>query len=207
MEKDEIKVIAKVSSPFFEKFGIPRQSGLAESVESKIVFEKEFSNPDAFRGIEGPKLGGNKRMGVFATRSPFRPNNLALSSVKFLRLEKEKDGRISLVVTGADLMNGTPVYDVKPYLPYADSHPQAVGGFSDGISKEKLNVVFEAEFPPSFPEKLKAGLSESLSFDPRPGYRHGGERIYYMIFSDYEIAFVVDGKTLTVKEITEKISR
>ncbi|MDO4379370.1 MAG: tRNA (N6-threonylcarbamoyladenosine(37)-N6)-methyltransferase TrmO [Clostridia bacterium] len=231
MEKDEIKVIAKVSSPFFEKFGIPRQSGLAESVESKIVFEKEFSVPEAFRGIEGfshlwviwkfsevkehsfsptvrpPKLGGNKRMGVFATRSPFRPNNLALSSVKFLRLEREKDGRISLVVTGADLMNGTPVYDVKPYLPYADSHPQAVGGFSDGVSKEKLNVVFEAEFPPSFPEKLKAGLSESLSFDPRPGYQHGCGRIYYMIFSDYEIAFVVDGKTLTVKGITEKISR
>lgn len=227
MEKDEIRVIARVRSPFFEKFGIPRQSGLAESVESKIVFEKEFSNPDAFRGIEGfshlwliwkfsevknhsflptvrpPKLGGNKRMGVFATRSPFRPNNLALSSVKLIRLEKEKDGRIALVVSGADLMNNTPVYDVKPYLPYADSHPDALGGFADGISKERLRVVFEAELPSSFPQRLKNGLVQSLSLDPRPGYQNESERIYYMMFSDYEIAFTVNEKTLTVKNVTE----
>ncbi len=228
METDEIKVIAKVRSPFCEKFGIPRQSGLAESVESKIVFEKEYSVPEAFRGIEGfshlwviwkfsevkehcfsptvrpPKLGGNKRMGVFSTRSPFRPNNLALSSVKFLRLEKENDGCISLVVSGADLMNGTPVYDVKPYLPYVDSHPDAVGGFADGVSKERLDVRFEAEFPLSFPKGLKDGLAESLSFDPRPGYQTENERIYYMMFSDYEIAFTVNEKTLTVKKVTEK---
>lgn len=228
MEKDEIKVIAVVSSPFSEKFGIPRQSGLAESIESKIVFEKEFSNPDAFRGIEGfshlwiiwkfskvenrsfsptvrpPKLGGNRRMGVFATRSPFRPNNLALSCVKFLRIERERDGRISLVVSGADLMDKTPVYDVKPYLPYVDSHPDALGGFSDEVSKEKLAVVFEAELPRSFPDELKKGLEESLSFDPRPGYQNESGRIYYMMFSDYEIAFTVFEKTLTVKKVTEK---
>ena len=228
MEKDEIKVIAVVSSPFSEKFGIPRQSGLAESIESKIVFEKEFSNPDAFRGIEGfshlwiiwkfskvenrsfsptvrpPKLGGNRRMGVFATRSPFRPNNLALSCVKFIRIERERDGRISLVVSGADLMDKTPVYDVKPYLPYVDSHPDALGGFSDEVSKEKLAVVFEAELPRSFPDELKKGLEESLSFDPRPGYQNESGRIYYMMFSDYEIAFTVFEKTLTVKKVTEK---
>ena len=228
MEKDEIAVIAHIRSPFSEKFGIPRQSGLAESTLSRVVFEKEFSVPEAFRGLEGfshlwliwkfsgvkersfsptvrpPKLGGNRRMGVFATRSPFRPNNLALSCVRLEKIEKEKDGRMVLTVSGADLMDGTPVYDVKPYLPYTDSRPGAAGGFAGEVLENRLTVNFDCELPASFPQELLPGLSEALSCDPRPGYQNKKERIYYMMFSDYEIAFTVENEALTVCKVTEK---
>lgn len=227
MEKDNITVIAKISSPFSEKFGIPRQSGLAENIESKIVFEKEFSNPEAFRGIEGfshlwviwkfsevenhsfsptvrpPKLGGNKRVGVFATRSPFRPNNLALSCVKFERIEKEKDGRIALVVSGADLMDKTPIYDVKPYLPYTDAHPNAESGFAGEVFAPALAVVFETEIPQSLSPELLKGLTQALSFDPRPGYQNESDRVYYMMFAEFEIAFCVDNGVVKVKAIRQ----
>lgn len=231
MEKDEIQVIAHVRSPFSEKFGIPRQSGLAQNTISKVVFEKEFSVPEAFRGLEGfshlwliwkfsevenrtfsptvrpPKLGGNRRIGVFATRSPFRPNNLALSCVKLEKIEKEKDGRISLSVSGADLMNNTPVYDVKPYLPYTDSHAEAACGFAENLAEKRLRVEFESEsLLSSFPKELLPGLVEALSCDPRPGYQNEKERIYYMMFSGYEFAFTVDGEILTVRKATEKQS-
>ncbi len=230
MEKDEIQVIAHIRSPFSEKFGIPRQSGLSKSTVSKVVFEKEFSALEAFRGLDGfshlwliwkfsdvqnrsfsptvrpPKLGGNRRMGVFATRSPFRPNNLALSCVKLEKIEREKDGRISLSVSGADLMDNTPIYDVKPYLPYTDSHPEAIGGFAQELVQKKLNVEFRCELPFSFPKELLPGLIEALSFDPRPGYQNEKERMYYMMFSGFEIAFTVEDAVLTVCNVTEKQS-
>lgn len=228
MEKDEIAVIARVRSPFSEKFGIPRQSGLAKSTLSRVVFEKEFSVPEAFRGLEGfshlwliwkfsgikersfsptvrpPKLGGNRRVGVFATRSPFRPNNLALSCVKLEKIERDNDGHMVLIVSGADLMDNTPVYDVKPYLPYADSYPEAKGGFASELSGKRLDVEFSCEPPEHFLPELLPGLKESLSCDPRPGYQDENERVYYMMFSGFEIAFTVEGSVLTVCNIAEK---
>lgn len=225
---DELTVIAHISSPFSEKFGIPRQSGLAEDIFSKIVFVPPFGTPEAFRGIEGyshlwliwkfseirdrsffptvrpPKLGGNKRVGVFATRSPFRPNNLALSCVKLERVEKDEHGSICLVVSGADLMDKTPIYDIKPYLPYTDSHPEALSGFSKGAGECELEIDFREELLSLLPSELQNGAISVLRQDPRPGYQNEPERIYYLMFSEYEIAFTVDGKKLTVKSVEKK---
>ncbi len=227
MENVNIQVIARMRSDFSEKFGIPRQSSLIEDLRSTIVFEPEFRNADALRGIEGyshlwliwqfseavrtgwsptvrpPRLGGNTRMGVFATRSPFRPNNLGLSSVKLLGVEHTENLGTVLHVGGADLLDGTPIFDIKPYIPYADSHPEATGGFTDTAGDFLLAV----DFPPALLEKLPENKREAavgvLSHDPRPSYQKDPERIYGLNFAGFDIRFQVKEKTLTVLEVNE----
>ena len=219
-----IRPIAHIESDFPEKFGIPRQAGIAEACQARLIFEEGFRDPEALRGIEGfshlwliwqfsenlrqdfsptvrpPRLGGNRRMGVFATRSPFRPNALGLSCVRLLRLEKTADRGVTLIVGGADLMDGTPVFDIKPYIPYADAHPDALGGFAPD-SGEKLTVGFlrgqEEKIPP---DKLKA-LRQVLENDPRPRYQSDPERVYGMGFAGFEVKFRVSGEELTVTEV------
>ncbi len=220
-----MKIIAHIYTDFPEKFGIPRQSGLIEELEGKIVFMPEYRNPEALRGIEDfshiwllwefseavreewkptvrpPLLGGNKRMGVFATRSPFRPNSIGLSSVKLDRVEMtEKEGTV-LYVKGADLMNGTPIYDIKPYLPYADSHPDAVGGFTETLSERQLEVDFPEELLKKVPEEKRNALIKVLACDPRPSYQNDRERVYGLPFGGVEVKFRVNGKVLTVVSI------
>lgn len=216
-----MKIIARVRSPFPEKFGIPRQSGLSE-IPAKIVFEPEYRVPEAFRGLDGfshiwiiwgfsetehsgwtptvrpPKLGGNKRVGVFATRSPFRPNPIGLSSVRLERIDYEDSESPVLYISGADIMDGTPVYDIKPYLAYTDCHADAAGGFALQDKQGALDVVFGEGTLEKIPQELRKGLAEILSQDPRPGYQHSSERVYIMDFGGTEIKFTVDGKTLTV---------
>ncbi len=220
-----IRVIAHIRNDYTEKFGIPRQSGLVDAVPSRIVFEPEYRNPDAFRGLDGyshlwliwqfskaeretwsptvrpPRLGGNKRMGVFATRSPFRPNPLGLSSVKLLRIDLHTSEGPVLHVTGADLLNGTPIYDIKPYLAYTDSHPDAIGGFAKGPGEGALTVLISEELKARIPSHLLEGVLALLREDPRPGYQHDPERVYMMAFGGIEIHFTVDSETLTVKHV------
>lgn len=221
----EMKIIARIESDFTEKFGIPRQSGLVDSLVSKIVFEKEYRVPEAFRGLEDfshiwiiwqfseavredwsptvrpPRLGGNKRMGVFATRSPFRPNSIGLSSVRLLKIDFDCPEAPVLYVSGADMMNGTPIFDIKPYLPYTDSHPEASGGFA----LQQKEGVLEVEFPPELLEKvlpeLRNGLIEVLAQDPRPQYQNSPERVYTFDFAEYSVSFTVCDNTLYVSEI------
>ena len=213
-----MKTIAKIHTDFPTKFGIPRQSGLVEELKGRIVFEPEFHSPDAIRGLDGfshiwllwkfntpaenqsltvrpPKLGGNTRMGVFATRSPFRPNNIGLSCVRLDRI----DGT-DLIVSGADLMDGTELVDIKPYIPYADCHPDAVGGFSKDGS-ERLKVVIPDSLLSVFPESKQSALIKVLELDPRPQYQNDPERIYGFNFAGFEIRFTVDNGTLFVKEL------
>lgn len=222
-----MKIIARIHSPFPEKFGIPRQSGLALTI-SEIVFEPEYRNPDALRGIEGfshlwliwefseavreewsptvrpPKLGGNTRMGVFATRSPFRPNPIGLSSVKLLDVDYScKNGPV-LCVMGADLMDGTPIYDIKPYLPYTDSHPDATGGFSLKGGEGLLTVDIPRVLLEKVPEKLREGLFGVLENDPRPGYSEDGSRVYTLSYGENEVAFTVSENILTVHDIYKR---
>ena len=220
-----MKVIARIHSDFPEKFGIPRQSGLVPALRAKIVFEPEYRNPDALRGIEGfshlwliwqfsaavrdiwsptvrpPRLGGNERVGVFATRSPFRPNAIGLSCVKLEGVRHEDGLGDVLIVSGADLMDGTPIFDIKPYLPYTDSHPDAVGGFTDGLESRCLRV----ECPPRLLERIPAdgreGLLGVLAGDPRPRYQEDPQRVYGMGFAGQNVRFTVDGETLTVHSI------
>jgi len=223
--KNELRVIAHIKTDFNTKFGIPRQSGLID-LESLIVFTPEFRNDDALRGIEAfshlwliwefskarrddwsptvrpPRLGGNKRVGVFATRSPFRPNSIGLSSVKLLGLEKTENGT-ALRVSGADLMNGTPIYDIKPYLPYTDCHPDAVGGFADEKLKDALEVNFSEELLIKIPEGKRSALIELLSEDPRPHYITDDKRVYGFEFANFEIKFKVTQNLLTVCEVVE----
>lgn len=227
METFPVKVIAKIENDFTEKFGIPRQSGLSDSMVSRIVFEPEYRNDDALRGIEGfshlwliwqfsqairedwsptvrpPRLGGNTRLGVFATRSPFRPNPLGLSSVKLLGTEKTEKGTV-LLVAGADLMNGTPIFDIKPYIPYCDSHKDATGGFTDTAGDFLLQVDFPEEHLSKLPKEKQAGLLEVLSHDPRPSYQNDPDRIYGLTFGAWDIRFTVKDNTLRVQEVTEK---
>lgn len=223
-----MKIIAKIHNDFKEKFGIPRQSGLCAEVKSRIVFESEYRNPDALRGIEGyshlwllwqfsqsvrrdwsptvrpPRLGGNKRMGVFATRSPFRPNPIGLSSVKLEGVEQtEKEGAV-LIVSGADLLDGTPIYDIKPYLAYTDSHPDAIGGFADPVREYALKVDICKELLAKIHISKQETIIKILEQDPRPSYQEDPEREYGMVFGDYEIFFKVDGDTLTVTRIEFK---
>ncbi len=222
----EIRPIAYIYNDFNEKFGVPRQSGLAPDVKSVIVFEKPYRNREALRGIDGyshlwliwkfsesdgkwsptvrpPRLGGNKRVGVFATRSPFRPNNLGLSSVVLESVEHtEKDGDV-LVVSGADLMNGTPIFDIKPYVAYSDSHPNAVCGFADTFSSYALNVACDEEIMTKIPESKRNGLIEILRCDPRPSYQNDPDRVYVLTYADFEVKFSVSEDLLTVKEIEE----
>ncbi|MBP3323935.1 MAG: tRNA (N6-threonylcarbamoyladenosine(37)-N6)-methyltransferase TrmO [Clostridia bacterium] len=222
---DNMKVIAKIYTDFKEKFGIPRQSGLVSTLESRIVFEPKYRNSDALRGIEEyshlwilwkfsevpenekfnptvrpPRLGGNKKMGVFATRSPYRPNPIGLSSVKLLRLEETDEGTV-LIVSGADMLNGTPIYDIKPYLPYTDIHSDAVGGFADEKLSYKLEVEFPEELLIKIPESKREGLIELLSEDPRPSYIEDSERVYGFNFSEFEIKFKVKENKLKVTAV------
>lgn len=220
-----IQAIAHMRSDFPTKFGIPRQSGLVEQLRSTIVFEPEYRNPDALRGIEDyshlwliwqfsqavrqgwsptvrpPRLGGNTRMGVFATRSPFRPNNLGLSSVRLLGVEHTEQYGTVLHVGGADLMDGTPIFDIKPYIPYGDCHPDATGGFTD----QAKDFLLEVDFPPALLEKLPEGKREAalgvLSHDPRPSYQRDPDRIYGLTFAGFDIRFTVRENNLTVVEV------
>ena len=225
-EKDlpPLRVIARMESDFPDKFGIPRQSGLT-SLTSRIVFEPEFRDPNALRGIEGwshlwilwifseavrpgwsptvrpPRLGGNERVGVFATRSPFRPNNIGLSSVKLERVEHTENEGDVLIVSGADLMDGTPIIDRKPYVPYADAHPEASGGFAAEKFGKKLKVVFPEELLSRVEPGKREGLKDLLAEDPRPAVQDDPERVYGMRFSDVEIKFVVSDGVLTVVDV------
>lgn len=218
----EMKVIARIHTPFKTKFGIPRQSGVAAEVKSEIVFEPEYRSADAVRGLEGfshiwliwcfseavsdkwsptvrpPRLGGNTRMGVFATRSPFRPNPIGLSSVELERIEYTDHGPV-LHVRGADLMDGTPIFDIKPYVAYADSHPEAKSGFTDTVQFEKLRV----ELPDGLAEALPEGLMEVLENDPRPRYHDDPERVYGMEYGGKEVKFRVSGRTLRLIGLTD----
>ena len=227
MENVTIQVIARMHSDFATKFGIPRQSGLVEELRSTIVFEPEFRNPDTLRGIEDfshlwiiwqfseavrtewsptvrpPRLGGNTRLGVFATRSPFRPNSLGLSSVKLLGVEKtEKYGTV-LHVGGADLMDGTPIFDIKPYIPYGDSHPEATGGFTDTADDFLLTVNFPASLLNILPESKREAAIGVLSHDPRPSYQRKPGRVYGLTFAGFDIRFTVEDSTLTVTEVNK----
>ena len=219
-------VIARMHSAFPTKFGIPRQSGLVNSLRSRIVFAPEYRNPDAFRGLEDfshvwliwefsqavrqkwsptvrpPRLGGNTRMGVFATRSPFRPNPVGLSAVQLEEVVLHGADAPYLVVSGADLMNGTPIYDIKPYLPHIDSHPDARGGFAVPAAEHRLKVVFPEQWLEKVPEQLRDGLTEVLAQDPRPSYQHDPERVYGFGFARLEVKFTVDGDVLTVCGVT-----
>lgn len=216
-----MKIIARIHNAFDEKFGVPRQSGLAEEVISTIVFEEEFRAAEALRGIEEfshlwliwafdrseretwsptvrpPRLGGNKRVGVFATRSPFRPNAIGLSCVRLLGVEKTPEGHV-LKVAGADLVNGTPIYDIKPYLPYADCKPDATGGFTDGTVKRTVEVRFSGETLKQLTEDERRELTAILKEDPRPAYQEDPEREYVFGFAGKQIHFKVSNMLLTV---------
>jgi len=218
-----MKPIARIHTDFPDKFGIPRQSGLLSMLESRIVFEPEYRAPEALRGIEEwshlwliwefseskredwsptvrpPRLGGNKRLGVFATRSPFRPNPIGLSCVKLLRIEKTADEGCVLIVSGVDMMDKTPIYDIKPYLPYADAHPDASGGFADEVFGAKLTVDFPTELLWRLPESKREAAIALLAEDPRPAVRaKDTERIFGFRFAGFEIKFRVENDILTV---------
>lgn len=221
-----IKPIAHIKTDFKEKFGIPRQSGRVETLKGKIVFTPEYRNPDALRELEGfshiwlifdfskahketwsptvrpPRLGGNKKIGVFASRSPFRPNPLGLSSVKLEEiLQTEKEGTV-LMVSGIDILDNTPIYDIKPYLPFADCHIDAVGGYADKFKEHKLNVVFSDNLLEKIPPHSRETVVRCLEEDPRPSYQND-DRVYSMRFSDFDIRFTVKNDILKVIEIAE----
>lgn len=222
-----IHPIAHMKSDFPSKFGIPRQSGLVSSLRSTIVFEPEFRNPDALRGIEDfshlwiiwqfsqavrqnwsptvrpPRLGGNTRMGVFATRSPFRPNNLGLSCVALLEVEQTSDMGTVLHVGGADLMDNTPIFDIKPYIPYSDSHVDALGGFTDSAGDFRLEVHFPTPLLNILPKSKRSAAIDVLSHDPRPSYQRQADRIYGLSFAGYDIRFSVAENKLYVKEVNK----
>lgn len=224
-ETTSFTVIARLRCNFTTKFGLPRQSGLVEELSATVVFEPEYRNPDALRGIEGyshlwliwgfsrnqregwspvvrpPRLGGNTRMGVFATRSPFRPNPIGLSCVRLTAVEKDDKLGTVLRVAGADMMDGTPIYDIKPYLPYADSRPDAVGGFADERAAYALEVTVTPQQLSVLPPDSRAALEGVLSGDPRPSYQHDPNRVYGFEYAGCDVRFTVDGGRLTVVEI------
>lgn len=224
MDTYELKVIARIHTDLPEKFGLPRQSGLIPELRGRIIFEPEYRNADAVRGVEDfshlwliwqfseavrqdwsptvrpPRLGGNTRLGVFATRSPFRPNSLGLSCVKLLGIEQTKDGTV-LHISGADLMDGTPIFDIKPYIPYADAHPDAVGGFTDTAGEFLLQVDFPADLLSLLPEAKRAAAIGVLSHDPRPSYQRKPGRVYGLPFAGFDIRFTVEEDRLTVCEV------
>ena len=221
----QVNIIARIRSDFSTKFGIPRQSGLVEELEAAVVFEPEYRNPDALRGLEGfshlwliwefsqarreswsptvrpPRLGGNRRLGVFATRSPFRPNPIGLSCVRLLGVDLHTPEGPVIRVAGADLMDGTPIYDIKPYLPYADCKPQAVGGFASVPKEASLEVDCPAELLTLVPEGKRAALLGVLAQDPRPQYQDDPERVYGMAFGGLEVRFRVAGDRLTFCQV------
>lgn len=224
----ELKIIAHIHNDFTAKFGIPRQSGLVEEATAQIVFTPEYRNPDAFRGLEGyshlwliwefsearqedwsptvrpPRLGGNTRMGVFATRSPYRPNSLGLSSVKIEKIDLHTPDGPVLTVSGADLLDGTPIFDIKPYLPYTDAHPEARGGFAYGPGEGTVEVDCPDALLEPVPFEKRAALLAVLAQDPRPGYAKDPQRIYGMEFGGLEVRFSVAENRLSVKEIVKK---
>lgn len=227
MDNVNIQVIARMHSDFATKFGIPRQSGMVEELRSTIVFEPEFRNADSLRGIEDfshlwiiwqfseavrqgwsptvrpPRLGGNTRMGVFATRSPFRPNNLGLSSVKLLGVEHTDKFGTVLHVGGADLMDGTPIFDIKPYIPYGDSHPEAKGGFTDTAGEFLLHVQFPTDLLNILPEEKRDAAIGVLAHDPRPSYQRKPDRVYGLTFAGFDIRFKVIDDVLMVEEVNQ----
>ncbi len=222
-----MKTIARIRTDFPTKFGIPRQSGIVNTLKAVIVFEPEYRNPDAFCGLEEfsyiwliwgfsknfrdtwsptvrpPRLGGNKRRGVFATRSPFRPNPIGLSLVKLDSIELHPDLGPVLHVLGADLMDNTPIYDIKPYLPFTESHPEAVGGFADPLKDYALEVEFPEQWLRLIPKELREALRGVLAQDPRPSYQNDPERIYGLEFGGFDIRFTVRGTVLRVCEVKQ----
>ena len=222
-----MKIIGYIHTDFPTKFGIPRQSGLVEELKATITFEPEYRNPEAFRGLEEfshiwllwkfsksekknwsatvkpPRLGGKKRMGVFATRSPYRPNDIGLSSVKLEKIEfDEKMGPV-LTVAGADLMDGTPIYDIKPYIAYADSHPEASEGFAGTVKEKELAVEFPEELLRIYPEEKRKAIVAVLKQDPRPAYDTDETRVYGVEFAGFDVRFTVEGECLKVKELVK----
>ena len=221
-----MKIIARIRTPFNEKFGIPRQSGIVDGAVGEIVFEPEYRNEQALRGIEGyshlwiiwkfseaereewsptvrpPRLGGNKRMGVFATRSPFRPNPIGLSSVKLVSVNRTNEG-VTLTVSGIDMLDGTPIYDIKPYLTFTDSHPEAVCGFADGVADYAIKVNFPEDLLGKIEECEREAIIEILSNDPRPSYKNhkDADNEYGMSYGKYEIKFRVENDVLTVTNV------
>ena len=223
-----MKIIAHIRNDFKEKFGIPRQSGLVKGTRAAIVFEEAYRNPDALRGIEGfshlwliwsfskaqrdtwsptvrpPRLGGNQRMGVFATRSPYRPNAVGLSCVELIDVKLHTENGPVLIVGGADLLDGTPIYDIKPYLPHADCHPEATGGFSS----DKVAYALKVQFPETLLERIDEDkrdvVMELLSQDPRPSYQNDPERVYGMAYGAWNVKFTVSEGTLTVIAVEEE---
>lgn len=222
-----IEPIAYFHSPFHSKFGIPKQSGLVEELEGSIVFCPEYRNADALRGLDEfdylwliwgfsankhaatslvvrpPLLGGNEKMGVFATRSPFRPNAMGLSSVRISRIETDTTRGPVITVVGADLMDGTPIYDIKPYIPYADSHPEAKGGFTDTHAICRLTVVIPDCFHHLFRQSQLQALYKVLELDPRPHYHKSGQKEYGMPYMDYDVHFTVNDGVLTVTDVVK----
>ena len=222
-----IEPIAYFHSPFHSKFGIPKQSGLVEELEGSIVFCPEYRNADALRGLDEfdylwliwgfsankhaatslvvrpPLLGGNEKMGVFATRSPFRPNALGLSSVRISRIETDTTRGPVITVVGADLMDGTPIYDIKPYIPYADSHPEAKGGFTDTHAICRLTVVIPDSYHLLFSQSQLHPLYKVLELDPRPHYHKSGQKEYGMPYMDYDVHFTVNDGVLTVTDVVK----
>ena len=227
MEPLTLRPIGHMESDFSEKFGIPRQSGLVEDLRARVVLEPEYRNPDALRGIEGfshlwliwefsqarregwsptvrpPRLGGNERVGVFATRSPFRPNPIGLSCVRLLGIQAHPELGHVLAVAGADLLDGTPILDIKPYVPYADCKPEALEGFAQRIAGPALAVDFPPDLLARVPEDKRAALTGVLAQDPRPRYQHDPERIYGLSFAGLEVRFRVEGTKLTVLSLGE----
>ncbi|MDO4281579.1 MAG: tRNA (N6-threonylcarbamoyladenosine(37)-N6)-methyltransferase TrmO [Peptococcaceae bacterium] len=227
-EHVQLRVIARARTAFATKFGAPRQSGLVEGLESRIVFEPEFRVREALRGLEGydyiwalwsfseairddwsptvrpPRLGGNVRMGVFATRSPYRPNPLALSSLRLLRIEETADEGCVLVVDGADMMDGTPIYDIKPYLPFTDSHPNARAGFAAEKLADQLAVDFPEALLARLPAHLRRGATRMLAQNPSPHYKHDASRVYGLAFAGFDLRFTIDGAQLTVVDVVSE---
>ena len=225
MDPISMDVIAVMHSDFPTKFGIPRQSGLAEALQSTIVFEPAYRNPEALRGIEGfshlwilwqfsqavrqdwsptvrpPRLGGNTRMGVFATRSPFRPNAIGLSCVRLLSVEHTQDMGTVLHIGGADLMDGTPILDIKPYIPYCDAHPEAMGGFTQDAGDYLLEVDFPENLKQGLPAEKQEAICQVLSHDPRPSYQKDSDRVYGLSFAGFDIRFTVKDTVLTVVDV------
>ena len=221
----QVHIIAHIRSDFSTKFGIPRQSGLVEELEAAVVFEPEYRNEAALRGLEGfshlwliwefsqakreswsptvrpPRLGVNRRLGVFATRSPFRPNPIGLSCVRLLGVDLHTPDGPVIRVAGADLMDGTPIYDVKPYLPYADCKPEALGGFAAQPKQASLTVDFPEELLALVPERKRQALRGVLAQDPRPSYQEDPQRVYGMTFGGLEVKFRVEGDRLTVCQV------
>ncbi len=220
-----VHVIARIHSDFSTKFGIPRQSGLVDALRSTVIFEPEFRSSEAVRGLEGfshiwllwqfsravrdgwsptvrpPRLGGNRRLGVFASRSPFRPNPIGLSAVRLVGVELGGGDGPLLHVAGADLMDGTPIYDIKPYIPYADAHPEATGGFTDAVPRRTLAVDCPPPLLEAVPAEKRGALLGVLAEDPCPSYQNDPRRVYGMSFAGVDVRFTVEGDRLTVREV------